>query len=72
MIDGIRVPHPAHVEKGVAYDVGGQPHVALKHLTEGMGLDWESQHARVGRDAILSSTMVMTTIVANSESSIAG
>jgi hypothetical protein len=44
------------------FDVVGVPHVALKPIVEGMGLDWKSQYARVKRDAVLSEGMVVTTI----------
>lgn len=53
--------------RGVEIDTvmhGGEPHVALKPIVEGMGLDWSSQRARVARDAVLEPTMVMTTMVA--------
>lgn len=42
--------------------VDGVPHVALKPIVEGMGLDWASQLQRVKRDPVLSEGMVMTTM----------
>jgi len=34
--------------------------VALKHVAEGMGLDWNGQYQRVKRDAVLSTCMCVT------------
>ncbi|MCK6414403.1 MAG: phage antirepressor N-terminal domain-containing protein [Giesbergeria sp.] len=42
----------------------GQIYVALKPIVEAIGLDWVSQHKRVQRDLVLSSTMVIMTMVA--------
>ncbi|MBZ9939161.1 phage antirepressor N-terminal domain-containing protein [Mesorhizobium sp. BR1-1-16] len=41
-------------------DVEGQPHVALRPIVEGMGLDWSAQWRRVERDAVLSEGVAMT------------
>lgn len=45
-------------------EVGGQPHVALKPIVEGMGLDWNGQFQRIKRDAVLGATMCVTHMVA--------
>ena len=42
----------------------GKPHVALRPIVENIGLDWKSQHARIQRHGVLSSTVVMMTTVA--------
>lgn len=43
-------------------EVGGQPHVALKPIVEGMGLDWNGQFQRIKRDAVLATCMCVTPI----------
>ncbi len=43
-------------------DVAGQPHVALKPIVEGMGLDWNGQIQRLKRDAVLSTCMCVTKV----------
>lgn len=44
--------------------VDGVPHVALRPVCEAIGLDWNGQYQRIGRDPVLSSTVVVTTTVA--------
>lgn len=63
------VPEPTRVKaivfRGAVIDtieIDGAPHVALKPIVEGMGLDWSAQHKRVARDPVLSEGMVVTTI----------
>lgn len=43
-------------------EIGGQPHVALKPIVEGMGLDWSAQWRRTERDPVLSTCIAMTTM----------
>lgn len=42
----------------------GERLVAMKPISEAIGLDWKSQHARIQRHPVLKSTMVITTTVA--------
>lgn len=44
--------------------VDGVPSVALRPVCEAIGLDWAAQYQRIGRDPVLSSTVVVTTTVA--------
>ncbi|MGL4673739.1 MAG: phage antirepressor N-terminal domain-containing protein [Wohlfahrtiimonas sp.] len=39
----------------------GKPYVAMRSVVENIGLDWSSQHKRIIRNEILSSSMVMMT-----------
>lgn len=49
--------HGAEIQ---TFDVGGVPHVALKPIVEAMGMDWEAQHKRVSKDAVLSTCISLT------------
>ncbi len=40
------------------------PFVAIKSITEALGLDWQAQHARIMRHPVLSSTVSVTKTVA--------
>lgn len=42
----------------------GQRLVAMRPICEAIGLDWVSQHKRIGRDSVLAATMVIMTTVA--------
>ena len=42
----------------------GQPYVGIRSIVENIGLDWKSQYSRIKRHAVLSSTVVMMTTVA--------
>lgn len=42
----------------------GEHLVAMRPISEAIGLDWKSQHARIQRHPVLKSTMVITTTVA--------
>lgn len=42
----------------------GRPYVALRPIAENIGLDWKSQYDRIHRHAVLSSTVVIMTMVA--------
>lgn len=53
----------AIASRGVEIDTvmhGGEPHVALKPIVEGMGLDWNGQYQRAMRDSVLSDGMCVT------------
>ena len=41
--------------------------VALKPIFEGMGLDWKNQYQKLKDDVVISSTMVMSTMVAQDQ-----
>lgn len=43
----------------------GEHLVAMKPICEAIGLDWSAQLVRIKRDEVLSSTMVITTMVAD-------
>lgn len=64
-----QAPEPVRVKsivfRGAVIDtteIDGVPHVALKPIVEGMGLDWSSQRQRVARDPVLSEGVVVTTM----------
>lgn len=42
----------------------GNPHVAMKSVSEAIGLDWDAQRKRIQRHPVLNSTTVMMTAVA--------
>lgn len=42
----------------------GKPYVALRPIAENIGLDWASQYTRINRHAVLKSTVVVMTTVA--------
>lgn len=53
-----------HRQSIFALEQNGKRWVAMKPIVEAIGLDWVSQHKRLQRDPVLSSTMVIMTIVA--------
>lgn len=53
---------PFHGDTLFAVRDGAEIRVALKPITDRLGLDWSSQHKRIGRDPILSQGMVIMTI----------
>lgn len=58
-----RAPVKAITFRGVEIDTvmhDGEPHVALKPIVEGMGLDWNGQYQRAMRDSVLSTCMCVT------------
>ncbi|WP_410498119.1 phage antirepressor N-terminal domain-containing protein [Chitinibacter sp. S2-10] len=48
----------------ILLDISGTQFVAIKPICEAIGLDWASQLSRIKRDAVLNSTIVITTTVA--------
>ena len=55
---------PFHNQTLSAALVNGIPHVALKPICENIGLDWSAQVQKIKRHAVLKSSMVMITTVA--------
>lgn len=55
---------PFHEHSLLTIDEGGIVYVAMRSVCEQMGLDWKAQYNRIQRDEVLSSTVVMTTMVA--------
>lgn len=53
---------PFHGDTLFAVRDDAEIRVALKPITDRLGLDWSSQHKRIGRDPILSQGMVIMTI----------
>lgn len=55
---------PFHEHSLLTISEGGTAYVAMRSVCEQMGLDWKAQYNRIQRDEVLSSTVVMTTMVA--------
>lgn len=54
-----------HNQTLITLQKDGVAYVAMKPICENIGLDWKSQFARIKRDEVLNSTMVMITTVGN-------
>lgn len=48
----------------ITFEQNGIQYTAMKPICENIGIDWVSQHKRIQRDEVLSSTMVIMTTVA--------
>lgn len=64
-----QAPEPVRVKsivfRGAVIDtteIDGVPHVALKPIVEGMGLDWSAQWRRVERDPVLGTCVAVATM----------
>lgn len=55
---------PFHEHNLLTLSEGSTVYVAMRSVCESMGLDWKAQYNRIQRDEVLSSTVVMTTMVA--------
>lgn len=53
-----------HGQTLVTTQHNGEPHVAMRPIVEGIGLNWKAQYDRIQRDDVLKTTVVMTTMVA--------
>ncbi|QPB42207.1 phage antirepressor N-terminal domain-containing protein [Rodentibacter haemolyticus] len=54
-----------HNQSLITFEQNGTHYTAMKPICENIGLDWKSQYARIKRDDVLNSTVVIITIVAN-------
>lgn len=64
MSDNQLVTVDFHGQSVLAIMHDGKPYVALRPIAENIGLDWKSQYDRIHRHAVLSSTVVIITMVA--------
>ncbi len=56
---------PFYGNEIVAVEKDGKKYVAMKPIAEALGLDWSGQLGLIKNDVVLSSTMVVTSIVAD-------
>ncbi|MER2526367.1 MAG: phage antirepressor N-terminal domain-containing protein [Candidatus Competibacter denitrificans] len=55
---------PFHGQNLITIQHNGEPHVAMRPIVEGIGLNWKAQYDRIQRDDVLKTTVVMMTTVA--------
>lgn len=60
---------PFNGEVVVAAVIDGKPYVPMKPICNNLGLDWAAQYTRIQRHAVLKSTIVMMTTVADDDKS---